>query len=92
MNLESLLLAVAYLLVALGGTLVVLTRDPRRQIIIFSVYGMLLTLLFMVLKAPDVALSELAVGTAALPLMLLVTLGVLAKPDSSGSEPKARHK
>ena len=82
MTMESLLLTGAFLLVAAGGTMVVFTRDPRRQVIVLSVYGMLLTILFMVLQAPDVALSELAVGTAALPLMLLVTLGVLAKPDS----------
>jgi len=91
MTAESFLLTVAFLLVAAGGTLVVLTRDTRRQIIVFSVYGMLLTMLFMILQAPDVALSELAVGTAALPLMLLVTLGVLKKPDpEAGKEKGAR--
>ena len=85
MTTESLLLTGAFLLVAAGGTAVVLTRDPRRQVITYSIYGMLLTILFMTLQAPDVALSELAVGTAALPLMLLVTLGVLAKPNSSAA-------
>lgn len=85
MTAESLLLTCSFLLVAAGGTAVALTRDPRRQVITFSIYGMLLTILFMTLQAPDVALSELAVGTAALPLMLLVTLGVLAKPDSSAT-------
>jgi uncharacterized MnhB-related membrane protein len=37
-------------------------------------YGGVLTLLLFVLHAPDVALSELAVGTLAVPLMVLVTL------------------
>ena len=92
MTTESLLLVSAFLLVAAGGTLVVLTREPRRQVIVFGVYGMLLTILFMALQAPDVALSELAVGTAALPLMLLVTLGVLAKPDSSAPSQKGNRK
>ena len=37
--------------------------------------GLVLTLLrFFALQAPDVALSELAVGTAATPLLFLVTL------------------
>ena len=67
-------------------------RDPRRQVITFSIYGMILTTLFMTLQAPDVALSELAVGTAALPFMLLVTLGVLAKPDSNASSRKGVEK
>ena len=39
-----------------------------------SLYGLLLTLLFLVLQAPDVALSEIAIGSAAVPLILLVTL------------------
>ena len=33
-----------------------------------------LTILFDALQAPDVALSELAVGTAAVPLLFLVAL------------------
>ena len=48
-----------------------------------SLYGMALTILFLLLKAPDVALSEATVGAAALPLMLLVALAnVQNEPDS----------
>lgn len=64
---------VLFVLVALGGTGVVLTRDPVQQAIVFGLYGLLLALLFLALQAPDVALSEIAVGAAALPLILLVT-------------------
>jgi uncharacterized MnhB-related membrane protein len=64
----------AYLLVAAGALAVVLTREPRRQAIVFSVYGLLLAFLFFVLQAPDVALSQLTVGVVAMPLMLIVTL------------------
>lgn len=63
-----------FLLVAAAGTATVLTRDLSRQVLLFSFFGMLLTLLFVVLQAPDVSLSELVVGAAALPLMLLVTI------------------
>ena len=66
--------AAAFGLVAIGATVVVLTRDPLRQVFAFAVYGLFLTILFLFLQAPDVALSELAIGTAALPLILLVTL------------------
>ncbi|HJU28722.1 MAG TPA: DUF4040 domain-containing protein [Candidatus Binataceae bacterium] len=65
---------IAFAMVAAGGTAVVLIREPRRQAVMFGIYGMILTLFFMILQAPDVALSELAVGSAAMPLMLLVTL------------------
>jgi uncharacterized MnhB-related membrane protein len=64
----------AYLLVAAGALAVVLTREPRRQALVFSAYGLLLAFLFFVLQAPDVALSQLTVGVVAMPLMLIVTL------------------
>jgi energy-converting hydrogenase B subunit D len=73
----TLLQAMAFLFVAAGATIVVLTRDPLRQVLAFALYGLFLTLLFLFLQAPDVALSELAIGTAALPLILLVTLAKL---------------
>lgn len=61
-------------LVAAGGLGVVLTRDPLRQTVVVSVYGLLLALLFFALQAPDVALSAIVVGTVALPLMILLAL------------------
>ena len=66
------LLAMTFIMVAASGSAVVFTRDPRRQAIVLSVYGLILTLLFLVLQAPDVAFSELTIGAAVLPLMLLV--------------------
>lgn len=68
------LLAILYLLAALGGAAVALTREPRRQVLAISVNGAVLALLFFGLQAPDVAFSEIVVGGAALPLMFLVTL------------------
>ena len=63
-----------YLLSALAGAAVVLTREPRRQAIMLGFNGLVLALLFLVLQAPDVAYSELAVNTVALPCLFLVTL------------------
>lgn len=71
----SALQAVLLVLVAAGGAGVVRTRDPARQVVVLSGFGMLLALLFLVFQAPDVALSELAVGAVALPLLILLTLG-----------------
>jgi len=62
------------LLMGFVGTTVVLTRDPLRQAIVNSVYGLIGVLLFVVFQAPDVALSELVVGTVAMPLVLLVAI------------------
>lgn len=61
-------------LVAIGGTVVVFTGTPTRQAITLSVYGVLLTVLFLVLAAPDVALSQVAVGSAVVPLMVLLAV------------------
>lgn len=68
-------------LVAAGATLVVRTRDRVRLVLVLSVYGMLLAILFFVFQAPDVALSELAVGAIALPLILLLTISKVRKPQ-----------
>jgi uncharacterized MnhB-related membrane protein len=75
----NLLQTLIFVLVAAGGTGVVLTRHPRRQALVLSFFGLLLTILFVVLRAPDVALSELAVGAAGVPLMLLVAISKVPK-------------
>jgi energy-converting hydrogenase B subunit D len=62
------------LMVGAGGSAVVSTRDPLRQAMVASFFGILLAILFFVLQAPDVALSEIVVGAVALPLMILLSL------------------
>jgi energy-converting hydrogenase B subunit D len=66
--------ALLLLLMGFVGTTVVLARDPLRQAIVNSVYGLVAVLLFVVFQAPDVALSELVVSTVAMPLVLLVAI------------------
>jgi energy-converting hydrogenase B subunit D len=63
-----------FLLVAAAGTAVVLTRDPLNQAIVASFYGLVLGIMFFVFQAPDVALSQIAVGAVALPMMILLAL------------------
>lgn len=65
---------VAFSAVMILGVLVVFSRDPLRQAIVNGVFGLALVVLFVVLQAPDVALSELVVGTVAFPLVLLATI------------------
>ncbi len=61
-------------MVGVGGTAVVLTRDPLKQILVLGFYGLLLGLMFFIFQAPDVALSQLVVGAVALPLMVMLSL------------------
>ncbi|WP_030798729.1 MULTISPECIES: DUF4040 domain-containing protein [unclassified Streptomyces] len=62
------------LLVAAAGTGAVLVRDPVRQSFVLSLLGLSLATLFLLLQAPDVALSQLAVGSALTPLMVLLSV------------------
>ena len=65
---------VAFGLVALGAPLVVLTRDPLRQSLVNAVYGVSLVCLFVVLAAPDPALSMVVVSGIAYPLVILAAI------------------
>ncbi|MFE3031882.1 Na(+)/H(+) antiporter subunit B [Streptomyces canus] len=67
-------IVLALLLVALSATAAVAVRDPGRQAPVLSVLGLVLAVLFTVLQAPDVALSQLAVGSALTPLLLLLAV------------------
>ena len=77
----NVLQAVLLVLVAAGATAVVLTRSPLRQVIMLSMYGLVLALLFLAFQAPDVTLSELTVGSVLLPALLLLTLGQIRRRE-----------
>ena len=77
----SILIVIALTLVAAVGTAVVFSGEPGRQAVTLSVFGLTLTVLFVVLQAPDVALSQLAVGSAVVPLMVLLTVRKIRKPE-----------
>lgn len=70
----NLLIACALTLVAAGAVVVVFTDDPARQAVTLSVFGLLLAVLFLTLSAPDVALSQIGVGTAIVPLMVMLAI------------------
>ncbi|MGW7608557.1 Na(+)/H(+) antiporter subunit B [Streptomyces sp. NPDC054766] len=68
------LVVISLFLVAATATAAVLVRDPARQALVLSVLGLTLAVLFTVLQAPDVALSQLAVGSALTPLLILLSV------------------
>jgi uncharacterized MnhB-related membrane protein len=71
------------LFVAVAGTAVVLTRNPVSQVIGLTFYGLVLTLMFFIFQAPDVAFSQIVVGAVVLPLMVLLTLAKLKSREQS---------
>jgi len=78
--------AVALIVVAVAGTAVVFTPDPSRQAIVASVFGLSLALLFFVFQAPDVALSQITVGTVALPAMILLALAKVRRRERARND------
>lgn len=70
----SVLIVSMLTVVAVVATAVVMTGSPARQAVLVSAYGLVLALLFMTLQAPDVALSQIGVGTAIVPLMVMLAI------------------
>ena len=68
-------LCLAALLCAAG--LVVFLRNLSGSVMALSAMGTALSLLFVVLAAPDVAQAEVVVGTIAIPVLYLVAIGKL---------------
>ncbi|WP_315926962.1 hydrogenase subunit MbhD domain-containing protein [Mesorhizobium sp. SP-1A] len=68
------LVGICLLLAAASGTLVALSREPVRQVFALCVNGLTFSLLFFLLQAADVALSEIAVGTVVVPMLFLIAL------------------
>ncbi|MQY34116.1 hypothetical protein SRB17_20820 [Streptomyces sp. RB17] len=71
---DDAVILVALLLTAASATAAVVQRDPARQALVLSVLGSVLAVLFTVLQAPDVGLSQLAVGSALTPLLIMLSV------------------
>ncbi|MDA8295529.1 MAG: DUF4040 domain-containing protein [Actinomycetota bacterium] len=84
------ILAACLLLVAAAGLAVVLTGDPARQALTLSALSLLLALLFLALEAPDVALSEIGIGTAIVPLMVMLAVRKIHAPGKVDSRSAGR--
>jgi energy-converting hydrogenase B subunit D len=65
------------------GILVVRIRNLSGAVMALSAMGTIISLLFVVLGAPDDAHSEVVVGAIALPAMYLVAIGKI-RADVSG--------
>ena len=70
------------LLVAAIAPGVVLSRDPKAQVVTLSFYGIVLTLMFFIFQAPDVALSQITIGAVMLPLMVMLALSKMRRQNA----------
>lgn len=74
-------------LVGIAGTLVVLTRDPGRQVAVLAGYGLLLGVLMLTLRMPAVAATQLVVGVVVVPLLATLTIH---RVEGRGRRPRGR--
>ena len=81
-------IVVVLLLVAATATTAVAVRDPVRQALVLSVLGVVLAVLFTVLQAPDVGLSQFAVGSALTPLLLLLAVRKVRRRARGREDPE----
>jgi multicomponent Na+:H+ antiporter subunit B len=72
----TLALVLALLLFVLGVAVLTATaRDALAAVVVFGAYGLGLAILWLVFRAPDVGLTEAAVGAGVTTSLLLVALG-----------------
>ena len=82
----SALQIVGLVAVALAGTAVVLTPEALKQAMVLGIYGAVLTFLFFVFQAPDVALSEIVVTGVGLPIIILAALRKIRQQEDRQRE------
>ena len=73
-------------LIVTAALLVVRARNLNAAVVGLSAVGTVLSLLFVVLGAPDDALSEVVVGTIALPTLYFVAVGKVRADVSDRGE------
>ncbi len=64
------------------------SRDPRRAVILFIAFGLLLALVWARLRAPDVALAEAAIGAGLAGALMLSAARRASRPPPARDEPE----
>lgn len=62
------------------GWLVLTGRDLFRSVVLFIVFGLLMSLVWLRLGAPDIALAEAAIGTGLTAALLIEAVRQIEKP------------
>jgi energy-converting hydrogenase B subunit D len=83
---QELLLLVLLGLLAVVATVAALTRDPRSQALVLSAYSLVMGLVILVFHAPDVALSELGIGAAVVPLIILLAIRTCERQAAAANQ------
>lgn len=62
------------LLVAVLGTVVAHTQEPVRQALASGAFGLALSVTFLLMQAPGVAMAVMVVAGIAVPVLVLITV------------------
>ena len=78
-SLLSMLLMAMLVVTTLG---IIMLRDLLGSVVLFSIFSLLMALLYLVMEAPDVAMTEAAVGAGIGTLIFLLTLSATGRDYS----------
>ena len=77
------LAVLSMVLVGAFGLATAITREPLRQLVTFTLFGFALSVFFLVVQAPDVALSYIVVS-GVYPVLILLTLAKARARNEAG--------
>ncbi len=74
MTITSILFIILSVVIVLAGLASILFKDLLASVISFSVASLLLTIVFFLLNAPDVAIAEASVGAALTDVIFILAI------------------
>jgi energy-converting hydrogenase B subunit D len=73
-TLTSILFIILSVVILIAGVATILLRDLLASVISFAVLSLLLTIVFFLLNAPDVAIAEAAIGAALTTVIFVISI------------------
>ncbi len=77
---------VLLLLLLITGVLAPLQKHPLIMVITFTVFGLVMSVIWMLLRAPDLAITEAAVGTGVTGVLFYLTLRRIRRMQGTEDE------
>ena len=74
------------LLLLITGVLAPLQKRPLIMVIIFTTFGLVMSVIWMLLQAPDLAITEAAVGTGVTGVLFYLTLRRIRRMQGTEDE------
>ena len=71
-------------LLVISGISTCLTKNLLASLVIFMAYSLIMTILWALLRAPDLAVTEAAVGAGISRILLFITLHILRRLRKAG--------